>query len=72
MLTNVAMKEAYNEVKLLHNLNKAKLRAAATQASAYCSPRRLAAARWVPIEKDKELEPPGTHGGLKPQTPKRS
>ena len=40
MLTNVAMKEAYDEVKVLHN--KAKLRAAATQASACPGPERRA------------------------------
>ena len=67
MLTNVAMKEAYDEVKVLHN--KAKLRAAATQASARPSP---GPRPWIPAEKDKEPPAPGTHGGLKPPTPKRT
>ena len=49
MFTNVAMKEAYAEVKVLHN--KDKLRTAATQASA-CPP--PGCRPWFPADKDKD------------------
>ena len=62
MLTNVAMKEAYDEVKVLHT----------ARSSSAPQPRRQALASRPVADKDKEPQALSTHGGLKPPTPKRT